>query len=59
MIDFYLIFRLIKENLATLLFIGVLFLALLIFWDKIEYLWESQQGEIEFFNDYHHNRQNK
>lgn len=56
MIDFYLIYRLIRENLSTIIFICAIFLALFLFWDKIEYLWQSQQGEIEFFNDYHNNR---
>lgn len=57
MIDFYLIYRLIRENLSTIIFICAIFLALLLFWDKIEYLWDVEQGKREFFNDYHHNRQ--
>lgn len=57
MIDFYFIYNFIRENLFTLMVVGILLLALYVFWDKIEYLWDVEQGKREFFNDYNHNRQ--
>jgi hypothetical protein len=57
MIDFYFIYNFIKENLLSLIVIAILCFGIYIFWDKIEYLWEVEQGKREFFNDYHNNRQ--
>jgi len=57
MIDFYFIYNFIRENLFTLIVVSILLLGLYVFWDKIEYLWDVEQGKREFFNDYHHNRQ--
>jgi len=56
MIDFYFIAKFIKENLLTIIVIGFLCLILYSFWDRIEFLWESEQGKREYFYDYHKNR---
>lgn len=53
MIDFNFIFNLIKENFRSLFFVGLICFIVYFFWDKIEYLWESEQGKREFFYDYH------
>lgn len=56
MIDFYFIFDFIRKNFRWLFILGVIIGAIYFFWDKLEYLYDSQQGQREFFYDYHKNR---
>lgn len=49
MIDFYFIFDFIRKNFRWLFILGVIIGAIYFFWDNIEYLYDSQQGQRDFF----------
>jgi len=56
MIDFYFIYRFIRENFTLILILAGISFIVYINWDTIEFLYYSYIGKIEFFNDYHNNR---
>lgn len=51
MIDFYQLYLTIKEFKNIFFALVILGLLLFLFWDKINYLWEAQQGEWKFFHE--------
>lgn len=56
MIDFYFIINFIIKNFRWLFILGIFVGIIYFFWDNLEYLYDAQQGQREFFYVYHKNR---